>query len=355
MKILLLEWMTAIELSRLEGPGQVREESDWPHSLASFINQGAGMLLALAADLQNSGFEPVLALAEPALAIIKKKTERDFSAYRLDAYFVIGNQANWQEALRSPLQSVDAVWCIAPESDGCLASFLDYFDASGVPCFHTRGELAALATSKTRTIEYLADRGVQPLFGGWWNDQHGPAISDRRQPMVLKPDDGAGSEGIRIVEAGDSLPHRPQGLWRWEPKLRGTPISVSVIRGPRQTLILEPTKQLFNAQPVGDYIGGQFPIDAKWQLRAPLLVQQAIECLPPWNGYIGFDLLVDIPDVPQGCLILEINPRLTCSYLGLRTLYQTNLAAATIRLIQSQPVTLDKKKVSGTFFIARNT
>jgi predicted ATP-grasp superfamily ATP-dependent carboligase len=55
--------------------------------------------------------------------------------------------------------------------------------------------------------------------------------------------------------------------------------------------------------------------------------------LPNLAGYVGFDVVVPF-DSPRQPLIVEINPRLTTSYLGYRALADDNLAE---RLLASAP------------------
>jgi predicted ATP-grasp superfamily ATP-dependent carboligase len=55
------------------------------------------------------------------------------------------------------------------------------------------------------------------------------------------------------------------------------------------------------------------------------LVRRAAACIPGLRGYVGFDVL--IPDAaPNRPLLVEVNPRLTTSYVGYRALAEQNLA-----------------------------
>ncbi|MCH7688058.1 MAG: ATP-grasp domain-containing protein [Planctomycetes bacterium] len=54
-------------------------------------------------------------------------------------------------------------------------------------------------------------------------------------------------------------------------------------------------------------------------------MRQACECIEGLNGYVGFDLILQKTNKDQP-VIVEINPRLTTSYLGYRELMDENLA-----------------------------
>src|SRR5205085_5922811 len=85
------------------------------------------------------------------------------------------------------------------------------------------------------------------------------------------------------------------------------------------------------------YQGGQLPIRIDLEDRAIRLGRQSVDCVPGLAGYIGVDLILgDAPDGSQDYAI-EINPRLTTSYVGLRALADFNLAQAMIRVAAGEP------------------
>jgi predicted ATP-grasp superfamily ATP-dependent carboligase len=87
-------------------------------------------------------------------------------------------------------------------------------------------------------------------------------------------------------------------------------------------MVLGPSKQLFD--PItGSYIGGQGPLDCDPD-RLSRFAQNLLEAIPGKSaGWVGIDFLI-LPD--QHWIPLEINARLTSSYLGYRMLYGPQLA-----------------------------
>ncbi|HEV3003063.1 MAG TPA: ATP-grasp domain-containing protein, partial [Pirellulales bacterium] len=57
-------------------------------------------------------------------------------------------------------------------------------------------------------------------------------------------------------------------------------------------------------------------------------------------GYLGVDLVLGGPDDGSDDVVIEINPRLTTSYIGLRAACRENLAAAMLALAVRQPYNL---------------
>jgi predicted ATP-grasp superfamily ATP-dependent carboligase len=76
------------------------------------------------------------------------------------------------------------------------------------------------------------------------------------------------------------------------------------------------------------YYGGACPLPGPLNARAQALVLDAIEVFPPPLGYIGVDLVLGDAEDGSNDYVIEINPRLTTSYVGLRALSKTNLAQA---------------------------
>jgi predicted ATP-grasp superfamily ATP-dependent carboligase len=82
------------------------------------------------------------------------------------------------------------------------------------------------------------------------------------------------------------------------------------------------------------YRGGRIPaIDFSPQLAAAAveLVTGACRSIPGLAGFVGFDLIASTE--PPHVRIVEINPRLTTSYVGYRRLTRENLAARMLTLV----------------------
>src|SRR5690606_23926266 len=71
-----------------------------------------------------------------------------------------------------------------------------------------------------------------------------------------------------------------------------------------------------------------------------MLAGQIAQALPDLAGYIGVDVIFDV-DNPQQFEVLEINPRLTTSYTGLKKAIGVNPAALILDLFN-----LDTQKMT---------
>ena len=64
------------------------------------------------------------------------------------------------------------------------------------------------------------------------------------------------------------------------------------------------------------------------------LVQRMAKAMPGLWGYVGIDL---IESAEQGPLVLEINPRLTTSYVGINRATGINVAEQSLALLEGEP------------------
>jgi len=63
-----------------------------------------------------------------------------------------------------------------------------------------------------------------------------------------------------------------------------------------------------------------------------------MEAVPGLRGYVGVDLVLGPNDDGNEDWVIEINPRLTTSYIGLRVVAKANLAEAMLRVVGGEIV-----------------
>jgi hypothetical protein len=164
-------------------------------------------------------------------------------------------------------------------------------------------------------------------------------------PAVLKPCDGAGS--WQVCRVGDvaalrrvlALPPQRQELARGNLRLErfvpGIAASVAVLCGPRQQIALEPCQQILSGS--FEYRGGRLPLVWPLAERARELARMAIGALPETIGYVGVDLILGAASDGSEDSVIEINPRLTTSYVGLRAACRQNLASVMLDAAMGRP------------------
>jgi hypothetical protein len=285
----------------------------------SLLREGAAMRGALAEDL----------LRVPGCQVVTTCDRRLAGTAPEGCQVVwVGSGAEERAALAELPRDADWTLLIAPEFDAQLADRCRRVERAGGRLLGPDSPLVELAADKHRTAQWLAAAGL-PAPVGQLLAPGEPFPADFPLPAVVKPRDGAGSLGVRLVaEWPVALPAEAVAGWRrlerWYP---GQAASVTLLGGPRGTRLLEPCGQRLSADGQLSYLGGWTPLKEPLADRARALAGRLARRLPPFRGWLGADLVLgtagDASDV-----IIELNPRLTTSYLGLRRLARGNLAAA---------------------------
>jgi len=157
---------------------------------------------------------------------------------------------------------------------------------------------------------------------------------------VAKPDDGAGCEDTISLSAPDEmsawLRQNRQSTHVVQPMRNGMACSLSMLCRNGRAWLLSCNRQLvdfedgcFNYQ--GSVINGMLEYWTSFEQ----LAQNIARALPGLAGYVGVDLIV-MDGNPKMLEVLEVNPRLTTSYVGLRQATGVNVAAQVIRLMTAQ-------------------
>ena len=301
----------------------------------SMSQQGHAMLSAIAGDFLDAGIE--------VIALLDQRTE--FFDHPKLIKVPVGSAAELKQNLIESAKKANHVMLIAPESDSCLLACIDWLGSMQHKLISPDAEFVKIASCKQSTIRRLQSAEFDLFPNGVLvsNFLSGTKRFDHSgSQAVLKPIDGAGSENVHLISDWDNshcdnsaaftdarrkllepLKHvwqdNPEGF-RIEAFIPGTPVSVSILCGARDSQILAPTIQVFDKEPFGHYIRAETNVAPDISLRAIQLATKAVNALPKTRGYIGLDMVISDQSSEHDVLI-EVNPRLTMSYLQLREIY----------------------------------
>ncbi len=232
---------------------------------------------------------------------------------------------------------VDWTMIIAPETGGLLAQRCRLVEAAGGRLLGPSVEFIELAADKHRTAERLRQFGV-PTPSGRMLECGERLPDDFPYPAVVKPLDGCGSQEVRLIDsASDAASYGPAAQTsRLEEFCPGVAASVSILCGPAVQHVLPPCRQLLSEDGRFNYLGGSLPLPSDLDRRARALATQTIQSFQGARGYIGVDVVLGNAEDGGQDYVIEINPRLTTSYVGLRAACRGNLAAAMLQAADGQ-------------------
>ncbi len=180
---------------------------------------------------------------------------------------------------------------------------------------------------------------------------------DIRMPCVLKPRHGAGSQATFLIRRPcdwtaslrQAQAECPDADLIVQPFCSGLAVSVAFLVGSAQTLATPGATQRFSDDGRFHYCGGRTPLPLRLRERAVALAARAIGCVNSLAGYVGVDLVMGAAPDSSEDAVIEINPRLTTSYLGLRRVTKENLAGLWLKVWRGEtaaPPTWDEKGVN---------
>lgn len=288
----------------------------------SLLAEGFAMLAALCEDLSLAGHQVSLMwdarLAMPSLV-------------QHDVY-PVHDVAEERARFCDLAKSCDQVILIAPETNGQLLTRCQLVEQWGCSLLGPSSRVVSLAGDKHQMNRHLSQAGVPVPDSILLRPGEG-LPSQFRYPAVLKPQQGAGSLGVMRMSSVDQAERfgsvgQAQVLESYCP---GLAASVAILCGPTASIPLRPCGQSFRATDEFVYTGGWTPLNDGHAERAKLLAMNAVRTLGEVSGYIGVDLvLAEEPSTAD--VVIEINPRLTTSYVGLRSMAETNLGQAMISI-----------------------
>ncbi len=308
MHIFLYEWIT--------GGGLVEEPSPLPGSL---LIEGQAMLAALASDFA--------AIPGARVTVLRDARLDSLSLHRWQAIDVHSREHHLEEFSRLSAEA-DHTLVIAPEFDAILTASIGLARRSGAKLVAATDDFITIASNKQLTAERLAAAGVPVPEAILLEADLEKLPMDFEYPGVLKPLDGAGSQHTFLVTSRFDEPPPypwPRRLERFAP---GIASSVAFLCGPEHRVPLAACRQHLTDDGRFGYLGGSLLWETEFAERATTLAERALTALPQALGYVGVDLVLGEAEDGSQDVVIEINPRLTTSYVGLRAMTHDNLAAA---------------------------
>jgi tyramine---L-glutamate ligase len=312
LKVLVFEYITGGGLNK----------SDLPGSLA---REGLMMLQSLLADLSRAdAIEPIIMLDYRMIGRIKPKSG--------NVHIIRPEQDCHQEFIRL-IQTCDAVWPVAPETDAILQTLCEEVERLGEILLTSPASAVVIAGNKWLTYECLRRNSIATVATQRLSD-----FCFTHREWIVKPVDGVGCADCYLIndqkDFGKVTALLDKTKFIVQPHIQGEKISLSCLFKQGLGWLVCTNRQHF------DLINRQYHLTeitvsstddtAKYQG----LVNDVAKAMPDLWGYVGIDLI----ETAEQTLVLEINPRLTTSYVGIYDALGINCARAILELLTGDPI-----------------
>ena len=259
------------------------------------------------------------------------------------AYVTVHADSDVWKVWQQQIQSVDAVFLIAPETDNLLHYLTQMATLQGKLILGCGLDAIEITTNKMATYLALKQAEITTIttstVAHWIKYVRIEHESLKKGiTWLAKPNDGAGCEATVSFDDAENLMHwlmrnKKQNSHIIQPFQVGTPASISCVMHEGHAQLLSCNTQLIELNQhilsfKGVIVNG---MREYWQVFE-LIANQNANAFPSLAGYVGIDVIVSEDEV----FVIEINPRLTTSYAGLHEATGQNPAKLIINTL-TQP------------------
>lgn len=235
---------------------------------------------------------------------------------------------------RACMDDADAVIIIAPEQDGVLARLTMMAEHSDCQVWGSASPSVRRATSKLETAKLLAAHGIPHIETRLLQEGILPASDSG---WVIKPDDGVGAEDCYFAmdEQGAFGLKNTFNSRRFiiQKFIKGVHASLSMLCYRGSSALLACNRQYFGFEHGRGVLRGLAVNGLVKHWAAFEAVAGKIAASDHGlTGYVGVDLIVN----EAGPVVVEINPRLTTSYAGLRRSLSVNPAQFMLSVLRGE-------------------
>jgi len=229
------------------------------------------------------------------------------------------------------VSEADRVLLVAPETDGLLLRLTRRAELLDAELLGPSSEWIALVADKLRLKLHLAEHGVAVPPGIVRRLPIDDALPFD-YPCIAKPRSDAGTVNNHwLADAAAGRAAAASDCQLVEPCQPGTPVSLVALLADGQAYLLPAGQQSIDLQH-SLYHGGELPIAANLADRARQLARQTLAALPAGRGLVGIDMILGDEERADRDVVIEVNPRVTTSYVGLRAALDMNLASLLVGL-----------------------
>ncbi len=321
MRVLVFEYVS--------GGGYARHEVS-----AEILCEGFAMLRSIISDFKAAGHH-ITTFIDSRLASFSPLINADVTLQVSRGINLIGK-------LVEAAKKTDAALIIAPETEQILKSLVETIEKETFS-LNCQAHAISVVSNKVKVYNELKRRGL-PIseFGLVKANRLNDALKVANElgfPLILKPVTGVGCSGLSMIKTPSQLKKAIKvfghergavSLVIIQKFVAGIAASVSSLSSEKEVLPLTLNLQILRLSATGStYQGGVVPLDHPIKREAFEVAKRCVEAFEGLRGYVGVDLVLS-KDRP---VVMEINPRLTTSYIGMRNVVSMNPAEAIVQAV----------------------
>ncbi|MCK5729100.1 MAG: ATP-grasp domain-containing protein [Methylococcales bacterium] len=260
-------------------------------------------------------------------------------------FILINNEDNLLTIFQKTLSHIDAVWIIAPETEHTLYTFTQLVQRSNKILLSSPCCAIKKTADKWQTFQHLSAHKIATVNTVLLKKN----ASIFPKKTVLKIRDGVSCDNSFIIQNQQELTLKIAQFNNLEdyilqPFIEGKTVSLSALfKHGKAQFICANHQEIIIINQHFKLLSCHVNHETK-QDQFQLLLNKIAYAFPTLWGYVGIDLIQQSHQL----VVVEINPRLTTSYVGIKPALGINIAEEVLRLIHCdlrRPQTLTNQSV----------
>ena len=299
-----------------------------------YITGGGLIGETLPSSLVSEGDLMLNAVVDDFTELANVKVLRDYrlsSSKNVKDIFLVNAERGYGQLIDEMEDQIDALLIIAPESDAILASLCKKYSGRDFTLLNSAVDSIELVGNKLNTYLYFQSKNIAQIPTYEICNMH----SVGKGKVIIKSKDGVGCENLYIFESISQADVKLKAMARdnyiAQPYVQGQSASLSLLCWNGKCLLLSANIQNIN-EVAGSLELKQCVVNRLDRNQFIGFSDHLINAMPGLKGYIGVDILITENEI----LLVEINPRLTTSYAGLKAALGVNPAELILKMFVDQ-------------------
>ena len=322
---------------------------------AGVLSEGFGMLRTLISDFKAAGYS-ISTTLDSRISSLNPPIIAD---YVVPVFSSQETQAN----LCKLSEQADAVYIIAPETSGVLESLVALVEQTGTASLNCPAGIVEKVSDKSGFYEHMRRLGLplpKTMMFSVTDELKEITKAVRNSysfPVIFKPSGGVSCCGVSVVRKEVQVAGAVEKIklesssqhFLVQELIEGAAVSASLFSTGTEVLPVTLNSQnvmIGTPEAGSSYNGGVVPFDNPLRAEAFEAAKRIVKSVSGLRGYVGVDFVL----TEREAVVIEVNPRLTTSYVGLRRVVNFNPAHAIVNAVLKRKLPEQRKSCGCTYF-----